>query len=105
VLSAFAKGPVTFGIIRFLQGLTEAGFTPGTFLFFTMCFPNACRAKATALFLASVPVANIVGALISETNLSHGVTGPLRDSQTLIVIDAVPWVSRSCSCLRTSRAT
>ncbi len=99
VLSAFAKGPVSFGIIRFLLGLAEAGFTPGTFLFFTMWFPGGSRAKATALFLASVPVANIVGSLISGTILSLGGIGPLRDWQTLIVMEAVPAIVLGVLCL------
>ena len=99
VLSAFAKGPVSFSIIRFLLGVAEAGFTPGTFLFFTIWFPGPSRAKATALFLASVPVANIVGSLVSGSLLSLGGVGPLKDWQTLIVIEGLPAIVMGILCL------
>lgn len=64
-----------------------------------MWFPGASRAKATALFLASVPVANIVGSLISGTILSLGGIGPLKDWQTLIVMEAVPAIVLGVLCL------
>ncbi len=31
--TAFVAGPVSFGVMRFLLGLGEAGFTPGVFLY------------------------------------------------------------------------
>lgn len=98
-LSAFATGPFSYASIRFLLGLAEAGFTPGTFFFFTLWFPGPSRAKATAAFLASVPVANILGSLISGSILSFGGLAPLKDWQTLVVFEALPAIVLGVLCL------
>ncbi|MFX5233389.1 MFS transporter, partial [Acinetobacter baumannii] len=63
--TAFVTGPIQFGIARFLLGLGEAGFVPGVFLYLSLWFPSAVRARATALFLLGIPVANIIGSPIS----------------------------------------
>jgi len=63
--TAFATGPVSFSIMRFLLGLAEAGFTPGVYLYFTYWFPGKWRAKATATFLLGIPTANIFGSPLS----------------------------------------
>jgi len=99
IASAFVVGPLTYNAARFLLGIAEAGFTPGIFLFFTMWFPGAARARATAAFLASVPVANIVGSLISGVLLSIGGFGGLHDWQSLIVLEALPAVILGLVCL------
>src|SRR5689334_14421379 len=51
VLTCLVTGPVSFGVMRFLLGMAEAGFTPGVYLFFTYWFPGVWRARATASFL------------------------------------------------------
>ena len=43
--TAFATGPISFSIARFLLGLAEAGFTPGVYLYFTYWFPGKWRRK------------------------------------------------------------
>ena len=43
--TAFARGPLSFTVIRFLLGLAEAGLFPGFVLYFTYWFPNAHRAS------------------------------------------------------------
>src|SRR6201984_3786500 len=53
---AFAQGPVSFFILRFLLGLAEAGFFPGMILYFTYWFPPSHRARIFAGFLAAIPV-------------------------------------------------
>lgn len=98
-LSVFATGPFSYASIRFLLGLAEAGFTPCTSFFFTIWFPEPSRAKATAAFLASVPVANILGSLISGSILSLGGFAPLKDWQTLIVLEALPAIVLGVLCL------
>jgi len=63
--TAFATGPISFGIARFLLGVAEAGFTPGVYLYFTLWFPGKWRARATAAFLLGIPMANIFGSPFS----------------------------------------
>src|SRR6185312_4821951 len=55
--TAFAQGPTSFYVLRFLLGLAEAGFFPGMVLYLTYWFPSAVRARLIALFLAAVPLA------------------------------------------------
>ena len=44
-INAFATGPYSFMVIRFLLGLAEAGLFPGFVLYFTDWFPDAHRAR------------------------------------------------------------
>ncbi len=55
----------TFYLLRFLLGVSEAGFFPGVILYLTYWFPSSRRAKMTALFMTAVAIANVVGAPVS----------------------------------------
>jgi ACS family tartrate transporter-like MFS transporter len=46
---------------RFLLGLAEAGFFPGIVVYLTHWFRQEDRARAGALFMAAIPVANVLG--------------------------------------------
>jgi MFS family permease len=88
--TAFVVGPVSFGAMRFLLGLGEAGFTPGVFLYFTYWFPARARGTATAAFLLGIPIANIIGAPISSLLLTiDGVAG-LHGWQWLLILEGLP---------------
>jgi ACS family tartrate transporter-like MFS transporter len=50
---------------RFLLGAAEAGFFPGMIVYLSHWFRDSDRAKATAMFVAAQPIANMVGAPIS----------------------------------------
>lgn len=62
---AYAQGPKSFSILRFLLGAAEAGFFPGIILYLTYWFPRAKRAKAVALFMTATAVAGLVGSPVS----------------------------------------
>jgi MFS transporter, ACS family, tartrate transporter len=97
--TAFAVGPVSFGVLRFLLGLGEAGFTPGVFLYFTYWFPAQARGRATAAFLLGIPIANIIGAPLSSSLLAlEGVAG-LHGWQWLLIIEGVPATILGFVCL------
>ncbi|HYM10487.1 MAG TPA: MFS transporter [Bryobacterales bacterium] len=51
--------------IRFLLGAAEAGFFPGIIVYLTHWYRYEDRGKAVAMFMAAIPIANIVGAPIS----------------------------------------
>jgi ACS family tartrate transporter-like MFS transporter len=74
---AFAVGPNSFYILRFLLGAAEAGFFPGLVLYFSWWFPAAYRARMTGAFMAAVPIASVVGAPFVRV-----VVGPRR----------IPWI-------------
>src|SRR5512146_491318 len=55
IASAFVVGPYSFYAMRFLLGLAESGFFPGTLLYLSLWFPARYRAAAIALFMAAAP--------------------------------------------------
>ncbi|WP_224401616.1 MFS transporter [Pseudonocardia sp. ICBG1034] len=92
-LMALANSPATFYLLRFLLGVAEAGFIPGILLYLTYWFPAHRRGRITALFLAAIPVATIVGGPLSGwlMQVFDGV-GDLRGWQWMFVVEAVPAV-------------
>lgn len=52
--------------IRFLLGAAEAGFFPGIIVYLTHWYRYEDRGKAVAMFMAAIPIANILGAPISS---------------------------------------
>jgi ACS family tartrate transporter-like MFS transporter len=89
MLTAFAREPVMFCILRFLLGAAEAGLYPGMVLYMTYWFPSSTRARFIALFLAGVPLSNVIGSPISSFLLGlsgHGLSG----WQWMIVLEGVP---------------
>ena len=89
---AFVQGPITFFSLRFLLGLTEAGFFPGMILYFTYWFPPFHRARVIAGFMAAIPVAIGLGAPISTALLGlDGMLG-LAGWKWLFLFEAAPAV-------------
>jgi len=99
--TAFVVGPASFGVMRFLLGLGEAGFTPGVFLYFTYWFPARVRGTATAAFLLGIPIANIIGAPISSSLLSLDGLAGLHGWQWLLVAEGLPATLLGFVCLFT----
>lgn len=74
--TAFTTDSTTYYIMRFLLGVTEAGFFPGVLLYFTKWLPNAERGRAGAIFLGGSATAYIVTGPISGALLNlDGVRG------------------------------
>lgn len=61
----FIQGEKSFYFLRFLLGVTEAGFFPGMILYLTYWFPVRLRARMVARFMAAIPVSYIIGAPLS----------------------------------------
>jgi ACS family tartrate transporter-like MFS transporter len=90
--TALAVGEYSFFSIRFLLGLAEAGFFPGIILYLTWWFPSFYRSRITAIFMAAIPISNILGSLVSGVLLNlHGLGG-LTGWQWLFIIEAAPAV-------------
>ncbi len=90
MVTAFVTGPVSFFAVRFLLGAAEAGLYPGMILYMTYWFPQATRARFIALFLAAVPLSNVIGAPLSGWLL--GIEGTLRGWQNMLLIEGIPSV-------------
>ena len=55
VITATVTGSTSFGIVRFLLGVAEAGFFPGLILYFTYWFPSYHHARIVSGFLTGCP--------------------------------------------------
>ena len=98
ILSAFAVGPITFYLGRFLMGAAEAGFFPGVILFLTYWFPASYRARIVAVFMVAIPLSSFLGSPISGALLSmDGLLG-LRGWQWLFIVEAIPAVILGVFC-------
>src|SRR5882724_1352909 len=89
MLTAFVKDPISFSVVRFLLGAAEAGLYPGMVLYMTYWFPASTRARFIALFLAGVPLSNVIGAPISGWLL--GISGHgLQGWQWMLILEGIP---------------
>jgi ACS family tartrate transporter-like MFS transporter len=99
-LMAFAAGPTSFLVLRFLLGVAEAGFFPGIIYYLTTWFPARYRGRViSALFLA-VPVSNAVASVISGAILEMDGTLGLRGWQWVFIIEAIPAIVLSLVVLK-----
>src|ERR1700712_1342347 len=74
--TALVTGETSYGIVRFLLGVAEAGFFPGIIYYFTKWFPSYHHARIVSGFLIGLPIAVAVGAPISTGLMSlHGLFG------------------------------
>ncbi|HXC54537.1 MAG TPA: MFS transporter [Rhizomicrobium sp.] len=90
--NAFVTGPLSFYVVRFTLGLAEAGFFPGMVLYLTYWFPSLVRARLIALFLAALPLTNLVGGPLSGLILGMEGYLHLHGWQWLFLIEGLPSV-------------
>jgi ACS family tartrate transporter-like MFS transporter len=90
--NAFVGGAVGFYVVRFLLGLAEAGFFPGMVLYLTYWFPGTQRARLIALFMAAIPLANVIGSPLSGAILQMEGFHHLHGWQWLFLIEGAPSV-------------
>eukprot|EP01133_Synstelium_polycarpum_P024413 gene24413-29280_t len=88
----FASGPASLYALRFLVGVTEAGFLPGMLLYLTYWFPSAYRARANALFMIAMPVTAAIGSALSGLILGLDGHWGLQGWQWLFLLEGMPSV-------------
>jgi MFS family permease len=88
---AFMSSANQFYIMRFLLGAAEAGLFPGMLLYLTYWVPLSRRARFTALFTASIPIAGMIGGPLSGwlIHVFDGVAG-LKGWQWLFLVEGSP---------------
>lgn len=98
---AFVQGEKSFYVLRFLLGMSEAGFFPGIMIYLSRWFPATYRARVTGVFLVAIPLSGLIGSPISGLILEgmNGVAG-LRGWQWMFLIEALPALLLGFACLR-----
>ncbi|MDP3673227.1 MAG: MFS transporter [Telluria sp.] len=86
----FVRDETSFYILRFILGVTEAGFSPGVILFSTYWFPARDRGKALGVYYFGLPVALVLGGPLSGFLLDStgGMLG-LRNWQWMFLIEGL----------------
>ncbi len=92
IAMVFARGPVSFCVLRFLLGAAEAGFFPGVIYYLSNWFPREERARAVSWFMLCIPASVIVGGPLAGYLLGlHGWHG-LAGWHWLFIIEGLPAV-------------
>src|SRR5947208_16097158 len=91
--TAFVTDATSFGIVRFLLGVAEAGFFPGLVLYFTYWFPSRHHARIVSGFLIGLPIAVAAGAPISTALLGLDGLFGLKGWQIMYIAEAIPTVA------------
>ena len=92
VAMAFVQNAGGFYTLRFLLGVSEAGFFPGMLLYLTRWFPASERARAVALFMTATAVAGLIGGPVSGALLQMQGVGGLAGWQWLFLLEGLPAV-------------
>ena len=87
---ALVAGPTSFVALRFLLGVTEAGFFPGIILYLTYWFPEAARARIVGAFMTAVPLSSVVGNPLSAFLLGFDGIGGIDGWRWLFILEGVP---------------
>jgi len=92
ITTATVTGSTSFGIVRFLLGVAEAGFFPGLILYFTYWFPSYHHGRIVSGFLIGLPIAVALGAPISTALLGLDGLFGLRGWQIMFIAEGLPTV-------------
>ena len=86
----FTHNEASFYILRFLVGITEAGFSPGVVLYCTYWFTSKDRGKALGIYYMGLPAALVVGSALSGAlmQVMKGYLG-LRNWQWMFLLEGL----------------
>jgi len=90
MVTGFVQNAFHLYALRFSLGLAEAGYFPGILLYLTYWFRQRQLAHNFALFLAAIPVANIVGAPLSGLILDHVHWLGISSWRWLLILEGIP---------------
>jgi len=88
----FVRTPAQFYIVRFLLGMSEAGFFPGVVFYLMQWFPPELRARAISRFYISLPLSSVFMGLIAGALLNLDGHLSLRGWQWLFLVEGMPAV-------------
>jgi MFS family permease len=99
VLFTWVQNSEQLYVLRFLLGVTEAGFFPGAILFLTLWFPREYRRKALAGFYLAQPLTTVIGAPLAGLLMQqgHGVFG-LEGWRFMFLCVGIPAILMGIAC-------
>ena len=86
--NAFVQTPAAFYGVRFLLGITEAGFFPGVIYYLTCWYPTSARARSIGLFYYGAPLALTIGGPLSGLLVAHDVLG-FKGWQVMFLVEGL----------------
>lgn len=96
---SLVKGAHSFYALRFLLGVSEAGFFPGMILYLTYWFPSGERARAVAKFMTATSLAGVVGGPVSSFLLKLEGHSGMHGWQWLFICEGIPTILGGISVL------
>jgi ACS family tartrate transporter-like MFS transporter len=88
----FVRTPAQFYTMRFLLGMSEAGFFPGVVFYLMQWFPPELRARTISRFYISLPLSSVFMGLIAGALLNLDGQLGLRGWQWLFLVEGLPAV-------------
>jgi ACS family tartrate transporter-like MFS transporter len=95
----FMHSKESFYVLRFLLGVSEAGFFPGMIIYLTYWFPTHERARAVARFMTATSLAGVVGGPLSSYLLRLDGRSGLAGWQWLFLSEGIPTIMLGISVL------
>lgn len=90
IAMAFMQNEVSLHIMRFLLGLAEAGYSPGTALFLALWLPARLLPKAMSWLNLSIPIALAVGSVITSSILLMNGVGGIAGWRWVFLLEGLP---------------
>jgi MFS family permease len=85
---ALVHGPQSFYFLRFLLGVTEAGFFPGVIYYLSCWYPASARARSIGIFYYGAPLALTLGGPLSGLLVAHDAFG-LHGWQVMFIVEGL----------------
>ena len=86
--NAFVRSPEAFYAVRFLLGITEAGFFPGVIYYLTRWYPTSARARSVGIFYYGAPLALTFGGPLSGFLVGREAFG-LHGWQVMFIVEGL----------------
>jgi ACS family tartrate transporter-like MFS transporter len=90
VMMSLSRTPLELGILRFLLGAAEAGFSPGLILYLSFWFRKDGITRALAVFFTAIPLAMVIASPVSAFILSNASWMDIASWRWLFVLEGVP---------------
>ncbi|MFA6210356.1 MAG: MFS transporter [Candidatus Obscuribacterales bacterium] len=90
VAMCLVKDALSFYVLRFTLGATEAGFFPGMLLYLTFWFPPKQYGTAVARFMSAIPLAGLLGSFVAAKAFEINGLWGLEGWKWLFIVTGVP---------------